>query len=386
MRKLLLLLPLCLLLIQCKNDPKPTDPTGDLGQNESKTPKSETGYFHLTGKIKDIPITMNLVRSHAVLTSTPEESFQYGGFYYYDKYMEPISISQLEEDTSGVIQLVEWSSDETTNQFVGKFDKNGDFSGEWQNGYRQFSLPFYVSENYQNGSVELDFYSWETFKPADPNKPDEEQISIGLSTVWPKDNNPFIKGEILKLINGTEVDMNIQDPKEVFDSNKKALIEDYDMMVQDYLADSIPVSNFSYDDDMNVIWNEDSLLVISFANYSYEGGAHGNFGKDHINLDLRAERKMVLEDIFLPGYENRISAALEKALRRKYELRPNDDIREIVDVDKIPITDNFFLSGGGIGFYYPPYELGPWAAGDFEFFVRYEDIEDLLKPEFLDRF
>ncbi|MCR9288397.1 MAG: DUF3298 and DUF4163 domain-containing protein [Bacteroidetes bacterium] len=388
LRKLLLILPFSILFIHCKDDPNKIDDdsTTDTDTTEKVTSKPTSYYVHLTGTIKDIPITMNLVRSHSIQTASSEPSLEYSGFYYYDKYMEPISISQLSIDSSDMIQLVEWSSDETTNQFMGDFDEGNNFVGEWQNGYRQYSLPVNLSESYNEGNIKLDYFSWEDFQPADPNKPTENGISYELTTFWPSDDNLFLKAEILKLINGETNQPSIKKPKDIFEFNKTGLLEDYDLMVEDFKADSIPVPMFSYDNDMCVIWNEDSLLVLSYLYYSYEGGAHGNFGKDHVNLDLRSKSKLQLEDVFEDGFEEKIASALEKALRRKYDLRPSDDIREIVDVDKIPVTDNFYLTGGGIGFYYPPYELGPWAAGDFDFFVRYEDIEELLKPSFLDRF
>ena len=35
---------------------------------------------------------------------------------------------------------------------------------------------------------------------------------------------------------------------------------------------------------------------------------------------------------------------------------------------------------GGIGFYYAPYEIGPYAAGSYEFVLPWKDIVDDLKP------
>jgi hypothetical protein len=44
-------------------------------------------------------------------------------------------------------------------------------------------------------------------------------------------------------------------------------------------------------------------------------------------------------------------------------------------------NDNFFITGGGIGFFYNPYEIAPYSSGSTEIFLPWEEILPLLKKE-----
>ncbi|RMG83125.1 MAG: DUF3298 domain-containing protein, partial [Bacteroidetes bacterium] len=334
-------------------------------------------YMHLTGTIKEIPVTMNLFKQAG------EDPIldRYYGTYYYNQYMEPIEVSGEVADSTGLIRLREALTEEDVfNGFVGNFDSLGVFRGEWREGYRHFSLPFELSESYLPGTVQLDFFDGNYVFAGDTTSENESELMVHLSTLWPQNDYPFLENELIKLLYGGAASSGVSGPKDLFEQLKTGYLEEYKRTTQELTQDSVPVGNFSYDMEMFCVWNEDSMLVLGNRYYRYEGGAHGVYGVEYANLDLKARHVLALSDVFLEGFENQLSRALESALRRKYDLRPQMDIREIVDVDKIPVTSNFYVTGGGIGFYYPPYELGAYALGDFEFFLRFEDIEELLKP------
>jgi hypothetical protein len=60
----------------------------------------------------------------------------------------------------------------------------------------------------------------------------------------------------------------------------------------------------------------------------------------------------------------------------KYRVK---NLSEILLVDEIEVTDNFFLTGKGICFVYQPYEIGPFSMGEQEIYIPFSDIRNLLK-------
>lgn len=382
---LILFLTLGSLFIQCKNDNAKDEPNDSKGIDKPEEPKEH--YYHLEGTIKGIPITMNLIHrlnEDALEFESPED---YSGSYYYNKYREPIQLSYEANDSTNTIKLNEWTSDDANNSFVGSFETAFSFEGDWHNELRQFSLPFTLKTSYPEGTIALSFQSWDAFQPADSTKEDGTGVSYDFSALWPKDDNTFIKETILKIIAESDdlLGYGATNPGALFEELKSEYFEEYFEMIKDFGDASSHIPAYSNSIDMFVVWNKDSVLVLGANYYMYEGGAHGMFESRYFNLDLKNQKLIRLVDIFEDNYEKPLTNALNNALRRKYDLAPDQSLLDIVDVEEIPISSSFFVTGGGIGFYYPPYELGSWAAGDFQFFVHYDDIESVVKPEFLDR-
>ena len=74
-----------------------------------------------------------------------------------------------------------------------------------------------------------------------------------------------------------------------------------------------------------------------------------------------------------------LQRALLKSLGRK-------NAQEVEKEDGFSITDlsgndNFRLDAKGMTYAYNPYEIAPYAMGVIEFFVPYEEVRHLLRPQ-----
>ncbi len=386
MKRILFFLLVTSFFSNCKGDKTENDLNN--GNASEKPLESKEHYFHLKGTIKEIPITMNLIHRINENPAEYESTESYSGIYFYDKYMEPINLYHEPLDSANVLKMNEWSSDDVVNSFIGNFETPFSFKGDWQNGLRQFSLPFSLRTSYPEGTIPLSFQSWKAHQFADSTKQTGPGVTYSIGALWPKEDNQFLREEILKILAETDDLRGYESntPAELFEEMKADYFAEYVEMVNDFLqVDGAHIPNYDNNLDMFVVWNEDSVLVLGANYYMYEGGAHGMFTTQYFNFDLKTNSRITLTDVFKDNYEKTLTLSLNNALRRKYDLQSDQSILDIVDVDQIPVTTNFFLTGGGIGFYYPPYELGPWAAGDFQFFVHFDDIEDVVKVELLER-
>lgn len=126
-------------------------------------------------------------------------------------------------------------------------------------------------------------------------------------------------------------------------------------------------------DDNTVVY----LVHLDF----YEGGAHGIQQLLAMNFDAETGQPLMLESVFVSGYEQPLS---QKLLEKLMDIADVSTEKELTDkgylysMDMFP-SQNFILGEDGITFIYNPYEIAPYAMGKTEITLSYGEIEELLK-------
>ncbi|WP_370899807.1 DUF3298 and DUF4163 domain-containing protein [Chryseobacterium gossypii] len=142
------------------------------------------------------------------------------------------------------------------------------------------------------------------------------------------------------------------------------------------------------DSDMTVKSNINDFLHIQYFNSSYEGGAHDNYGFSERVFDLKNNKKVGLKDITTMP-----KAEIEKLLMKninKMNGGATDEKGQINNsdmllVEVIPATDNFYFDDKNLYFHYSPYEIAAFAAGDITIPVSWEELKASLTPQFKER-
>lgn len=123
-------------------------------------------------------------------------------------------------------------------------------------------------------------------------------------------------------------------------------------------------------------WNPDEISSrrISFVLHTsyFTGGAHGGQDMYTFNYDLEKKKDISLDDIFgtVPNYLNRISEFALSSLRSSLASQMGDGKPDetMLISGTAPTIDNYkrFTLGSGetITFYFPQYQVAPYAAGE----------------------
>lgn len=145
-------------------------------------------------------------------------------------------------------------------------------------------------------------------------------------------------------------------------------------------------SSKDWSPDFKQTWNESSamkvfshnqdLLTIKYFGDGFSGGAHGYYYENYKVFDLADKKVISINHIF----ENPKDAAWNEILMKNFT---NKDQKEMILVDKIELNDNFYFDDQGITFVYNQYEITAYAAGVVNIYLKYNDIKDKLKPEFV---
>jgi len=157
---------------------------------------------------------------------------------------------------------------------------------------------------------------------------------------------------------------------------------------QELLSNVIYSQQWYTNTQMNLKSNTNDFLHIQYAYHSYGGGAHDNYSFSERVFDLKNKKKLELKDITTMP-----KARLEGLLKRNINMVPSgtEDTQGAVKnsdmllVDVIPASDNFYFDEKNLYFHYSPYEIAAFAAGDIIIPVSWEDLKMTLVPQFKER-
>ena len=114
---------------------------------------------------------------------------------------------------------------------------------------------------------------------------------------------------------------------------------------------------------------------VSYVKYifGYSGGAHGMDAKSAVTFDLKSGKVISENDLFVYGYEKRLTEILRERL-----LNCGIDRDMLFEPDIFP-SENFYLTSEGITYIYQRYEIGPYAIGIVEVAVPWTEIQNILR-------
>ncbi|MCJ7935472.1 MAG: RsiV family protein [Chryseobacterium sp.] len=157
---------------------------------------------------------------------------------------------------------------------------------------------------------------------------------------------------------------------------------------KDWVSDMTYAQNWYSSSYMNLISNANGYMHIQYVGSGYEGGAHDNYGFSERVFDLRNNKKLELKDITsMP--KAKIEAILMKNINKMNSgtTDENGEVKnsEMLLVEKIPATNNFYFDDKNLYFHYSPYEIAAFAAGDITIPISWEELIGTLNTEFKER-
>lgn len=157
---------------------------------------------------------------------------------------------------------------------------------------------------------------------------------------------------------------------------------------KDWLSDVTYSQEWYSSSHMNLISNANGYMHIQYTGSGYEGGAHDNYGFSERVFDLKNSKRLELKDITsMP--KNKIEAILMKNINKinSGTMDGDGEVKnsEMLLVEKIPASDNFYFDDKNLYFHYSPYEIAAFAAGDITIPVSWEELKGTLNAEFKER-
>ena len=240
----------------------------------------------------------------------------------------------------------------------------------------------------RNG-VQTKEYTYEEYYPLAEGRVDSLYVSIALDfpvAVPNKEVLPVIQQSIKsELFGDAYQDMEIQQAIEAYTA----------MLKTEYKQNNLPLidENNGHEELLDAIFSEQQIItstvmdvhkgILSYAveRYVFTGGAHGSNYRIFYNYNLADGQMLHEEDLFAPGYEEPLTELLlQNIVEQNEDFQLIEDLKHYgYNVDEIHPNDNFFLTDSSLVYVFNQYEIAPYALGETEIAVSYEQLRELLK-------
>jgi hypothetical protein len=130
----------------------------------------------------------------------------------------------------------------------------------------------------------------------------------------------------------------------------------------------------------NVMDVHKNVMSYAVERYVFMGGAHGSNYRIFCNYDLATGNRLQEKDLFKEGFEAPMTELLLKNMvAQNADFQLVEDLEEYgYNVDEIHPNNNFFLTDSSLVYVFNPYDIAPYALGETEIAISYDELKDLL--------
>ena len=146
--------------------------------------------------------------------------------------------------------------------------------------------------------------------------------------------------------------------------------------------------SYEYTQEINCMRADEAVISFSIMNTDYTGGAHGGEGITSENFDSQTGTHLSLTDVMTedPMSAERLAALVAEGLYEDQEVYSMlYDTAQIPTNAKKLVEDgkSWYFAEDGMVLYFSTYSIAPYAAGDIEITVPYEELSTIVKDQYL---
>lgn len=133
-----------------------------------------------------------------------------------------------------------------------------------------------------------------------------------------------------------------------------------------------------------ILNSEGPLATVVLNTSNYLGGAHGSSSQTYYNFDLKQQKQIGLDQILLPKQKDKLFRLAHDAFKVwVIDSELADNVSEYEEAWKFKLSNNYYLGKKGLILQYGEYEIGPYVVGLPRLTIPYDQLKDVIKPEFL---
>jgi Protein of unknown function (DUF3298) len=346
-----------------------------------------TSYFlKLSGTIDKFEVTLFITVSPSI-DKTINAIANVSGIYYYNRVGEPIEIygNLL---ANGNYTLKEFSINEDGEHQFNFQKKASIYSGIWQHAKTKKKLDISLKE-VLDGKLDLIFehFSAEDCSAkekvlkrlsSEPSYADSIQFidtlcythDLDIVKLSPQQKEAKIVNQLIlnKLTQNDTLDIATKSNFSDFKSYGETIID---------FGDSPLIEQT---ENISLYFIDDRKMILKMYNTSYAGGAHPNTYESFLNIDRGTNKVMTLKNILdVKKYSNVIKEKIMLKLKQKGIWTSTWFGEEEQGAKGVAVASEYAILPTGILFWYNPYEAAAYAFGPIQVFLKYSEIDPLLK-------
>ncbi len=275
------------------------------------------------------------------------------GYYYYTMYGKPIQISGKKEN--GKIILEERNEINTEEETSASIILEGNI-GYWKSDTKQLKIalkPQLHKCNWEIFNNEVDLTH--TFKGVK-----KLTYPIEVAIMYPDDYG------LMNLIIPIILNIDKKYYGNIWECFNNYTIKKYEEYFSDFFEEypqHFEIYNSGY-----IQFISDSIISYKYFGDEYSGGVHGYEFENYYVFDIKRNKQINFNDIFIEGSEKKIAEILFEQDNKKHKL---DDFAANLN--------NFYMTNKGIGFVFNRYIIDCYACGIFNYFIDFKELKELIK-------
>lgn len=335
-------------------------------------------YDHYTGMLgKKTQVTADLCFENDTIIS---------GYYYYNEFGIPILLQgSIKEGKTAIV--FETNKDfEHTSEIKVTVQDDGSLRGTFRNLKTKKKYSFLLNRSGELGSMAMQAYKLQTRKFLyDSEKSPSCKINYCI----------LLPGNTTNLLLADSISHSIYTVFFGYDfpgTPEQKLKLFSDSVLLSYTTSNSDTSgmgnvpfflDWEFSNKMKVRSNTNYILSLEFSTYFYTGGAHGGYGSLFRNYNMKTGNTITLNDIFKNGNEAKLKTILNEKVRNTYEAAPDVKLTDIgFFADSVDITQNFYITNKGIGFFFNPYDVACYAMGTVDVFIPFNTVSTIMNEDF----
>lgn len=140
---------------------------------------------------------------------------------------------------------------------------------------------------------------------------------------------------------------------------------------------------FDFEYEAGKVYEDGDVYNSVIKSYSYTGGAHPNSYANFQIWDKLTAKKLMLDDIFVDGYETKLTDMILDSLCKIMKVNERALLADagILDVKDVTPNNSMRIYPDSLSFNYKPYEIAAYAVGPIEVKFAFEDLKSLMRQE-----
>lgn len=172
----------------------------------------------------------------------------------------------------------------------------------------------------------------------------------------------------------------VEEQNKVAKLNRKLAGEVQDVFGESYknYAIGLPQDRYQFKSNYEIFYQTDRYISVVQEFYVYTGGANGNISHEGTIFDLVNQRKLDLDELFLPkmNYKKILTEKVAEKIEKMGKKEAYQFFKEVNSDTKCYFTKE------GLVLLFSPYEIAPRSEGTIRILLPWEEIKNILKDEF----
>jgi len=266
------------------------------------------------------------------------------------------------------------------DSMIGEFNSLHTFRGYLYDVKSNAKNRFLFNETDYFGSMTFEaFRNTRTYDFAD--KPLFPRYKIDLLLLYPEGHpNRTVQDSVQDYILGYYFGQNI-----LFNTREKMLdflsnyyyqnySEHYKTNAFDYRSSLL---KWSAVQNVQILFNENFVLTLSIKQNISNWNNDPVWDKIYIIVNLKTGQRITTDDIFSPGYQEKLNTLLTTKLEKQFNITTTL-LTEGFYKSTVTRHNNIFVTRQGIGFHYNPGDLAPANFGEIDLFFRFDELKEIL--------